>query len=44
MGQNSLSKALDAAGPEARYDECIKRILSEKSILARILKGCADEF
>ena len=44
MGQNSLSKAIDAAGPEARYDECIKRILSELSILERLLKGCADEF
>ena len=44
MGRNSLSKAIDAAGPEARHDECVKRILSERSILARILKGCADEF
>ena len=44
MGRISLSKALDAAGSEARYDECIKRILSELSILAWILKGSADEF
>ena len=44
MGRNSLSKAIDAAGPEARHDECVKRILSHLPILARILKGCADEF
>ena len=44
MGRNSLSKAIDAAGPEARHDECVKRILSHLPILARLLKGCVDEF
>ena len=44
MRQNSLSKAIDAAGSEARHDECVKRILSHLPIISRLLKGCADEF
>ena len=39
-----MSSTLDSAGQKARYDECVKRLLSEKIILAWILKECAVEF
>lgn len=44
MGRTSLSTSIDASGANARYDKCVKRILSERIILAWILKGCAVEF
>ena len=44
MGSNTLSKTLDASGYAAQYDERVKRLLSEKIVLAWILKGCAVEF
>ncbi|MBR0225282.1 MAG: PD-(D/E)XK nuclease family transposase [Thermoguttaceae bacterium] len=44
MRSNTLSKTLDTSGYEAQYDERVKRLLSEKIVLAWILKGCAVEF
>ena len=44
MGSNTLSKTLDTSGYAAQYDERVKRLLSEKIVLAWILKGCAVEF
>ena len=42
--KSSLSNMLDTTGQRARYDNCVKRILSVKTILARILQGCTTEF
>ncbi len=42
--QNKISGIIDTASQEAQYDACVKRILSEKIILAWILKECVDEF
>ena len=44
MRSNTLSKTLDTSGYAAQYDERVKRLLSEKIVLAWILKGCAVEF
>lgn len=42
--ENILAKRIDAAGEKADYDESCKQLLSNKQILARILKSCAEEF
>ena len=42
--QNSISKTIDTAEQEAQYDTCVKKLLSEKIILAWILKECVNEF
>ena len=42
--QNSISKTIDTAEQEAQYDACVKRLLSEKIILAWLLKECVNEF
>ena len=42
--QSKISKIIDTSKQEAQYDACVKRILSEKIILAWILKECVDEF
>jgi len=42
--RTSLATTLDVAGLKARYDKCVKRLLSEKIVLAWILKECAVEF
>ena len=39
-----LKKAISVTGKEARYDECAKRLLSEKIVLAHILVKVVDEF
>ena len=39
-----MAGVLDAAGSKIQYDEWAKRMLSEKAILAWLLKECADEF
>ena len=41
---SSFSETLDTTGQRVRYDNCVKRILSVKIILARILQGCTTEF
>lgn len=42
--QNSISKTIDTAEQEAQYDACVKKLLSERIILAWILKECVSEF
>ena len=42
--ESNLSRAIDIASDRAKYDEIIKEILSDKQILARILKYTLDEF
>ncbi len=41
---NVLAEDMKAAEREARYDQACKKVLSHKSILAWILKTCADEY
>lgn len=38
------SKMIDTVRQEAQYDACVKKLLSEKIILAWILKECVNEF
>lgn len=42
--QSKIAKIIDTTQQETQYDSCVKRILSEKIILAWILKECVDEF
>ena len=42
--KNSLASALNIADAKAKYDENIKNILSDKEILAWLLKNAATEF
>ncbi len=42
--QSVVAQTIDTTGKEAQYDTCVKRLLSEKIILAWILKECVDEF
>ena len=42
--QTGLAEAIDIAGNRARYDECAKKLLSYKAIIAWILKSCTKEF
>ena len=39
-----IKNAVNAAGDMAQYDNRVKRILSEKHILAHILEKTVDEF
>ena len=39
-----IKNAVNAAGDRAQYDNRVKRILSEKHILAHILAKTVDEF
>lgn len=43
-GKAYISNALDVAGNKAKYDAEVKRILSDKNILAWILKFATSEF
>lgn len=43
-GKTAIGAALDAAGAKAQYDGHVKRILGNRQVLARILKGAAEEF
>ena len=40
----NIAQVIDIAGERAKYDENIKEVLSDKQILARILKYTLDEF
>ena len=40
----TISRMLDTADQEAQYDSCAKRLLSERIVLAWILKECIPEF
>ena len=42
--QSSMANNLDLIKQKQQYDESVKKLLSEKSILAWILKECVDEF
>lgn len=42
--ETNISHYIDAAGDRAKYDESVKKLLSQKVILAWILKTCTDEF
>ena len=42
--QTGLAQAIDVAGKRAKYDECAKKLLSYKAIIAWILKSCTKEF
>ena len=41
---NILSKKIDASGEKSRFDRACKKLLSNKQVLARILKYCVKEF
>lgn len=42
--QSAISKGIEIADQEAQYDASVKRLLSQKIILAWILKECVSEF
>jgi len=42
--ETTISEGLYATDGEALYDEACKRLLSEKQILARIMKACMKEY
>lgn len=42
--ETTLAETMDAAGQKAKYDAACKRLLSEKSILAWIMKSCLAEY
>jgi hypothetical protein len=44
MIENTLSQNISAAGDESQYDAACKRLLSNKTILAWIMKNCLTEF
>ena len=41
--ETTLAKGIETAGENVRYDAACKRLLSEKSILAWIMKSCLEE-
>ena len=44
MRQTGLAKTIDATESRAKYDECAKKLLSYKAVIAWILKSCTKEF
>ena len=42
--QTNLAQTIDLADDRARYDECAKKLLTYKAIIAWILKSCTKEF
>jgi hypothetical protein len=42
--QTNIAQTIDVAADLARYDECAKKLLSYKVIVAWILKSCTKEF
>ena len=42
--QTDLAQTINVAGNRAKYDECEKKLLSYKAIIAWILKSCTKEF
>lgn len=42
--ETTLAEAIDTAGENAKYDAACKRLLSEKYILAWIMKSCLTEY
>ena len=43
-GETTISQGLRVTDDSASYDAACKRVLSEKSILARIMKSCLEEY
>ena len=43
-GKTTIAQGLYAADDCAGYDAACKRVLSEKVILARIMKACLEEY
>ena len=44
MIKSEIARKLEITDQKAQYDSCVKKLLSEKIILAWILKGCVEEF
>ena len=44
MVKTEIAKNIETTNQEAQYDSCVKKLLSEKIILAWILKECVEEF
>ena len=42
--ENYLAQTISQADVDARYDEGVKRLLANKSILAVIMKECVPEY
>ena len=42
--QTDLAQTIDLAAGRARYDECAKKLLTYKAVIAWILKSCTKEF
>ncbi|MFQ9305514.1 MAG: hypothetical protein ACLR26_07955 [Blautia wexlerae] len=42
--QTDLAQTIDLAAERARYDECAKKLLTYKAVVAWILKSCTKEF
>ena len=42
--ETTIAQGIHTTNDSAGYDEACKRILSEKSILARIMKACLEEY
>ena len=42
--ETTMSQGLHATDDSAGYDAACKRVLSEKAILARIMKACLEEY
>lgn len=42
--ESAMAKVVDMTYQQERYDECVKKILSQKIVLAWILKKCVKEF
>ena len=44
LRQTNLAQTIDLISDRAKYDECAKKILTYKAIIAWILKSCKKEF
>lgn len=42
--QTGLANNIDTADQEAQYDDCVKKLLSNRLVLAWIMKECVEEF
>ena len=42
--QTDMAQTIELAANRARYDECAKKLLTYKAIIAWILKACTKEF
>ena len=43
-GETTIAQGLHVTDDSAGYDAACKRVLSEKAILARIMKSCLEEY